>query len=78
MPNVTYLPPNDDLPLCRHVVVITHREGPRNTEKAYFYDSEKGDWGGRALFDLSLNETLDRAARHAAENNIDDIFVLPK
>lgn len=63
-----------------HVVVIPHQElvNGRVKEKAYFYDSTKGDSGGGGSFDFLVDEALERAKRFAFVNNIAKVVVRAK
>ena len=74
MVRVTYLRPGEPAPLERHVAVIVHREGG-GTDKAYFYDTAKNDYGGSGPFDWLLNEAIERAKSFARERQLENVVV---
>ena len=77
MVDVMYNAPEVPFPEERHVAVVVHREmvNGRVREKAYFYDSAKGDYGGGGPFNFLMDEALERAKRFASDNNITKVVV---
>jgi len=77
---VIYQSHEEPAPAERHVVVVVHQEilNGRVKGKAYFYDSEKRDFGGSGPFDFLLDEAMTRAQRFASDNRILKIIVRSK
>lgn len=80
MVDIIYYKPDEPWPQERHVAVVVHRElvNGRVKEKAYFYDSVEGDYGGSGPFDFLLDEALERANRFADDKNITKVIVRAK
>ncbi|TPL78850.1 hypothetical protein FJ941_21390 [Mesorhizobium sp. B2-3-13] len=77
MVKVINLGTEENAPAERHVVVVVHQEtlNDRVREKAYFYDSARGDYGGSGPFNFLLDEAMRRAQRFASDNTIAKIVV---
>lgn len=80
MVEVLYSASDASLTEERHVVLVVCQavQNGRLKEKAYFYDSAKGDNGGGGPFDFSVDEALERAKRFASANEIAKVFVRAK
>lgn len=80
MVEIIYQPPDVSLPGERHVAVVVHQElvNGHVRERAYFYDSAKGDSGGSGPFDFLMDEAIERAKRFAFDNNITKVIVRAK
>lgn len=80
MVEVIYQSPEKPAPAERHIVVVVHEDvlNGRVREKAYFYDSAKGDKGGSGPFDFLLDEAMERAKRFASDHNLTRVVVRAK
>ncbi|WP_133121826.1 hypothetical protein [Pleomorphomonas carboxyditropha] len=77
MVDVIYNAKDVPLPVEQHVTVVVHKElvNGRAIDKAYFYDSSKGDYGGSGPFDFLVDEAIERAKRFASDNNITKVVM---
>lgn len=69
MTRIAYLGPSEELPIERHIAVVVHRDN-RGAEKAYFYDTAEGDFGGSGPFDWTMREAIDRAEKFAENSGL--------
>ncbi|TPK82027.1 hypothetical protein [Mesorhizobium sp. B2-4-17] len=77
MANLKYLGADDIAPAEHHVTVVTHVDH-MGMEKGYFFDSERGYYGGSGPFDWRMEEAFARAERYAQDNRISLIVVRSK
>lgn len=80
MVEVLYCAQDASLTEERYVVLVVFQgvQNGRLVEKAYFYDSAKGDNGGGGPLDFSVDEALERAKRFASANKIEKVLVRAK